>query len=463
MDQHLKSQYCLNRTICRATRTQQQQSSSRALTDWTGAWRHHCKQHVNPVLAHLEVVHLAIHPPSQALAVDKLAPLVQRWAAGCNLSCQAVQGPEDLHPRDCLNSDIPVRPWRYHSAASAAVESKAPEQQAAMSTSPFTLLPPRLSGLMLHAGHAQGGALIVNAGRDPSMAIPRMSFATRKAISSTPSCFLSQGSPSPPVVYRRYTIPSPCLLIMRKKTPWVGAQQALFQQVQSCTRQVPAPTSMVRLLMKCACGWVVRAGARSSRSDLTPSLPSRVLRVRPVGPPPTITTGHRSVAAEKGSCGGSVCGRERAVPVSAAHCKTGIDRHHDGQCAGQRRAFSPSRAASALAGAGTGRESEAGSADCSRGAPLLASDAVAKHCRWPASLCPCCGSCVEYSHSQPEPLMLAGSLEVQVLQKVLQLILLVCKPAKRKRGHCTDSRQSPPDAWQSAERQTAEAQVGWLS
>ena len=55
-------------------------------------------------------------------------------------------------------------------------------------------------------------------------------------------------------------------------------------------------------------------------------------------------------------------------------------------------------------------------ADCSRGSPLLASDAVAKHCHWPVSLGPCCESCLEYSRNTPEPLMLAGSLEVQVLQ-----------------------------------------------
>ena len=42
----------------------------------------------------------------------------------------------------------------------------------------------------------------------------------------------------------------PCLLVVPRRAPWVETQQAHIQPVQSSERQVPAPTSIVRLLMK---------------------------------------------------------------------------------------------------------------------------------------------------------------------------------------------------------------------
>lgn len=61
---------------------------------------------------------------------------------------------------------------------------------------------------------------------------------------------------------------------------------------------MPLKTSMQRMLMKWACGWSVRLRVRSSTTERTPSLASSSAVVRPVGPPPAITTGAPCIDAE---------------------------------------------------------------------------------------------------------------------------------------------------------------------
>lgn len=48
-------------------------------------------------LFHLEVIDLSKDLACQALTVDEVAPLGQRWAASSNLICQPHKRPEDLH------------------------------------------------------------------------------------------------------------------------------------------------------------------------------------------------------------------------------------------------------------------------------------------------------------------------------------------------------------------------------